>query len=66
MVKIKKNKGKETTEFDDLETVDYNNDTNISDLNDIVSGTRKNINSQKAAKKIPQKYKKIGQKKKKG
>ena len=47
-----------TTEFDDLETVDYNNATSLSDLNDIVSGTKKNINAQKTAKKIPQKYKK--------
>ena len=53
-----------TTDFDDLETVDYNRKTSISDLNDIVSGTRKNIYAQKTAKKIPQKYKKIAQKKK--
>ena len=53
-----------TTEFDDLERVGYNNDTSISDLNDIVSGTRKNINAQKTAKKILQKYKKIAQNKK--
>ena len=50
-----------TTEFDDLETVDYSNDTSISDLNDIISGTRKNIKAQKTAKKILQKYKKIAQ-----
>ena len=50
-----------TIEFDELETVDSNNNTSISDLNDIVSGTRKNINAQKTAKKILQKYKKIAQ-----
>ena len=27
-----------TTKFDDLETVDYNNNTSISDLKDILSG----------------------------
>ena len=43
--------GAATTEFDELETVDYNNNTSISDLNDIVSDTRKNINAQKTAKK---------------
>ena len=59
LLKIKKNKGKKTTQFDDLETIDYNNDTSRSDLNDIISGTRKNINAQKTAKKIPQKYKKL-------
>ena len=29
---MKKVKGKKTTEFDDFETVDYNNETSISDL----------------------------------
>ena len=45
-------------ELDDLETLDYKNNTSISDLNDIVSGTRKNINAQETVKKILQKYKK--------
>ena len=35
----------ETTEFDDLETIDYNNDTSISDLNDIVSSPKKGKNT---------------------
>ena len=48
-----------TTEFDDLETVDYNNDTSISDLSDIVSGTRKNINAQKLLKKSYRNTKKL-------
>ena len=30
LLKIKKYEGKETTEFDDLETVDYDNDTSVS------------------------------------
>ena len=51
------------TDFDDLETIDYNNDTNISVLNDIASSSKKNRNTKKAAKKILQKYKKIAQKK---
>ena len=38
-------------DFTDLETVDYNNDTSISDLNDIASGPKKNKNAQSAAKK---------------
>ena len=42
----------ETTEFDDLETIDYNNDTSINDLNDIVSNTKKGKNTQLAANKI--------------
>ena len=46
----------ETTEFDDLETIDYNNDTSINDLNDIVSNTEKGKNNQLAANKI---FKKI-------
>ena len=49
----------ETIEFDDLETIDYNNDTNIDDLNDIVSKSKKGKNTQLAAKKIFKKYKKI-------
>ena len=53
-----------TTEFDDLETVNYNNNTSISGLNHIVSGTRKNMNAQKTAKKMLQKYKQIAQNKK--
>ena len=51
--------GAATTEFDDLETVDYNNNTSISDLNDIVSDTRKNINAQKTAKKSYRNTKKL-------
>ena len=54
----------ETTEFDDLETIDYNNDTSIDDLNDIVSNSKKGKNTQLAAKKILKKYKKIAQNKK--
>ena len=54
----------ETTEFDDLETIDYNNDTSINDLNDIVSNTKKGKNTQLAPKKILKKYKKIAQNKK--
>ena len=50
-------------DFTDLETVDYNNDTSISDLNDIASGPKKNKNAQIAAKKIVQKYKKLAKKK---
>ena len=47
----------------DLETIKYNNDTNISDLSDIPSGPKNNKNTQIAAKKIGQKYKKLAQKK---
>ena len=54
----------ETIEFDDLETIDYNNDTSIDDLNDIVSNNKKGKNTQLAAKKILNKYKKIAQNKK--
>ena len=54
----------ETTEFDDLETIDYNNDTSINDLNDIVSNTKKGKNTQLAANKILKKYKKTAQNKK--
>ena len=46
----------ETTEFDDLETIDYNNDTSMDDLNDIVSNSKKGKNTQLAAKKIFKKY----------
>ena len=53
----------ERTEFDDRETIDYNNDTSINDLNDIVSNTKKGKNIQLAAKKIFKKYKKIAQNK---
>ena len=51
------------TDFDDLETIDYNNDTNISDLNGITSSSKKNKNTKIAAKKILQKFEKIAQKK---
>ena len=54
----------ETTEFDDLETIDNNNDTSINDLNDIVSNTKKGKNIQLAANKIFKKYKRISQNKK--
>ena len=50
-------------DFTDLETADYNNDTSISDLNDITSGPKKNKNAQIAAKKILQKYNKLAKKK---
>ena len=43
--------------------VDYNNDTNIRDLNDIADGLKKNKNAQIAAKNILQKYKKLSKKK---
>ena len=42
----------ETNEFNDLETIDYNNDTSINDLNDIMSNTKEGKNTQLAAKKI--------------
>ena len=54
----------ETTEFDDLETSDYNDDTSIVDLNDIVSNSQKGKNTQLAAQKIFKKYKKTAQNKK--
>ena len=41
----------ETIEFDYLETIDYNNDTSINDLNDLVSSTKKGQNTQLAANK---------------
>ena len=42
----------ETTEFNDLETTDYNNDTSVDELNDIVSNRKKGKNTQLTAKKI--------------
>ena len=36
----------------DLETIDYNNDTSISDLNDIAAGSKKISEMQIAARKI--------------
>ena len=54
----------EATEFHDLETIDYNNDTSIDDLNGIVSNSKKGKNIQLAAKKILKKYKKVAQNKK--
>ena len=42
----------ETTEFNDLKTTDYNNDTSIDELNDIVSNRKKGKNTQLTAKKI--------------
>ena len=47
----------------DLEKIDYNNDTNIRELNDIASGPKKNKNVQTTAKKIKRKYKKLAKKK---
>ena len=32
----------------DLETIDYNNDTSISDLNDVAAGSKKNSEAQVA------------------
>ena len=43
--------------------VDYNNNTNIRDLNDIADGLKKNKNAQIAAQNILQKYKKMSKKK---
>ena len=54
----------ETTEFDDPETIDYNNHTSIDELNDTVSNSKKGKNIQLAAKKILKKYKKVAQNKK--
>ena len=56
----------DTIDFDDLETIDYNNDTKISDLNDIAKSIKHrntNKNAQIAAKKIVDKYKKFARKK---
>ena len=39
-------------DFADLETIDYNNDTSISDLNDIAAGSKKISEMQIAARKI--------------
>ena len=41
-------------DFTDFETVEYNNDTSISDLNDTASGPKNNKNAQIAPKKIVQ------------
>ena len=68
MVKNKKNKqtnkkkkqGKEISEFDDLETVDYNNNTSVSDL---VNLKKNNRGTQVAAKKIIKKYRNVARKK---
>ena len=49
----------ETTGFDDFETIDDNNDTSIYNLNDIVSNSIKDKNTQLAATKIFQNYKKL-------
>ena len=46
----------ETTEFDGLETIDSNNNTGINDLNDIVSNTKKDKNTQLVPNKILKKY----------
>ena len=50
-------------DFTDLETVDYNNDTSISDLNDIASGPKKNKNAQIAAKKNSTEIQKVSKEK---
>ena len=39
-------------DFADLETINYNNDTSISDLNDIAAGSEKISGMQIAARKI--------------
>ena len=39
-------------DFADLETIDYNNDTSISDLNDIAAGSKNISEMQIAARKI--------------
>ena len=39
-------------DFADLETIDYNNDTSISDLNDIAAGSKKISEMQIAPRKI--------------
>ena len=52
--------------FDDLadsETIAYNNDTSISDLNDIAAGSKKVSGTQVAAKKIIKKYRNLAKKK---
>ena len=46
-----------SNDFTDLETVDYDNNTSISDLNVSASGPKKNKNAQSATKNIVQKYK---------
>ena len=51
-----------TTEFGNLETIDYNKDTSINDLNDIAK-LKPGKSAQIAAKKISEKYKKIRSKK---
>ena len=47
----------------DLETNDYNNDTSISDLNDIAARSKKISGTQVAAEKIIKKYKILAKKK---
>ena len=54
----------ETNEFDELETIDCNNNTSIDDLNDIASNSKKGKNINLAAKKIFKKYKKLHRTKK--
>ena len=46
-----------SNDFTDLETVDYDNNTSISDLNVSAFGPKKNKNAQSATKNIVQKYK---------
>ena len=50
-------------DFTGFETVEYNNDTSISDLNDTASGPKNNKNAQIAPKKIVQRYKKLAKNK---
>ena len=47
----------------DLETNDYNNDTSISDLNDVAARSKKISGTQVAAEKIIKKYKNLAKKK---
>ena len=47
----------------DLETIGYNNDTSISDLNDIAARSKKISGTQVAAEKIIKKYKNLAKKK---
>ena len=47
----------------DLETIDYNNDTSISDLDDIAAGSKRISGTPVAAKKIIKKYRNLAMKK---
>ena len=58
-------------DIDDLETIDYNNDTNVNELKDTNTNNIDNINlkktsgAQRDTKKIVKKYRNIAKKKKK-